>query len=145
MLCDVTRVHSGYGLMSRVTHSTEDQSWGKPGGSRKIFIEKSIYFKGGEASLDKVIERIENQYWKIELSNFKFWTGGLTKFEGEWKTKEINPENTEVIYSYTMFSDNLLLYPFQWVLTKVLWRKYMKHVLENVRDLAYTKAPYLYS
>lgn len=145
MLCDVTKVHSGYGAMPHVTHSTEDTTWGRPGGSRKIFMSKSIAFKGGEATIDRVIERIENKYWKIELSDFKLWTAWITKLEGEWATKEINPGNVEVKYTYTIFSKNILVYPFQWLFVKIIWRIYMKHVIENVRNLAYSNAPYLYS
>jgi len=31
ILCDVTKVHTGYGLMPRVTKTTNDQDWGKVG------------------------------------------------------------------------------------------------------------------
>ncbi len=107
MLCDVAKVHTGFGVMPKVTHCTDDESWGKPGGSKKVFVAKSPTFKGGESSVDKVIVRIENQYWKIEVSDFKSWMLGFSKFVGEWRTTELK-ENT--ILSY-----NLYLYPINWL------------------------------
>lgn len=144
MLCDITKVHTGFGLMPRVTHCTEDSDWGKIGGSRKIFMKKNLMFKGGEAALDTVLERIENKYWKIEISDFKFFAMGFTKFQGEWTTKEINNNCIEVLYAYTLFSKSPLAYPFHWFMTKVFWKIYMKHVIENVKKLAYSEAPYLH-
>lgn len=143
MLCDVTKVHTGYGLMPRVTHCTEDANWGKVGGSRKVFMDKTISFKGGEAALDKVLERVENKYWKIEVCNFKFWSMGFTKFQGEWHTKEKNNGTIEVSYTYTLFSKYILAYPLHWFFTKVIFRNYMKHALDNIKTLAYHEAPYL--
>ena len=34
-------------------------------------------FKGGEASLDKILEREENKYGKIEISDFNTWSMGF--------------------------------------------------------------------
>lgn len=144
MLCDVSKVHTGFGIMPKVTHCTEDSDWGKPGGSKKIFAAKSISFKGGEASSDHVIERIENKYWRIEVRDFTAWMLGFSKFVGEWQTTELEPNKILIDYTYTMHSDMVLLYPLNWLFTKIFWRIYMKRVLENVRQLAYTEAPYLY-
>lgn len=144
MLCDVTRIHTGYGLTPRVTHCEEDSTWGQIGGSRKIFMAKNIAFKGGEASLDKVLDRIEYQYWKIEISDFKTTSMGFEKFQGEWFTSELHNGNIEIIYKYTMFSKNLIFYPFHWFFTKVIWRNYMKHVMENILKLIREEAPYLF-
>jgi hypothetical protein len=43
-----------------------------------------------------------------------------------------------------MHSDVAILYPLNWLFTKIFWRIYMKRVLENIRQLAYSEAPYLY-
>src|SRR5688572_27918254 len=77
MLSDVCKVHSGYGFTPKVTHCMDDQTWGKPGGSRRVFMQKNIAFKGGEAALDTVIERRENEYWKIEIGNMKMFSFGF--------------------------------------------------------------------
>ena len=144
MLCDVSKVHTGYGIMPRVTHCTEDESWGKPGYSKKVFVAKSFSQKGGWASVDKVIERIENQYWKIEVSEFQSWMLGFSKFSGEWRTTQLEPNKVLVKYTYTLHSDVGLLYPFNWLFAKTFWRTYMKRVLKNIRKMAYANEPYLY-
>lgn len=144
MLCDVSKVHTGYGIMPRVTHCTEDENWGKPGSSKKVFVAKSPTQKGGWASVDKVIERIENQYWKIEVSDFQAWMLGFSKFVGEWRTTELEPNKILVEYTYSLLADVALLYPFNWLFAKTFWRAYMKRVLENIRKMAYAKEPYLY-
>lgn len=144
MLCDVSKVHTGFGIMPRVTHCTDDKDWGKPGFSKKVFVAKSISQKGGWASVDKVVERVENKYWKIEVSDFKAWMLGFYKFVGEWRTKELEPGKIQVEYIYTLHSDLKLLYPLNWLFTKIFWKTYMKRVIENVRNLAYSNEPYLY-
>lgn len=145
MLCDVSKVHTGFGLMPKVTHCTEDANWGQPGHSKKVHVSKSLTQKGGWASMDKVLERVENEYWKIEVSNFQSPMLGFTRFVGEWKTEELEPNKVEITYTYTLHSKYALLYPLNWLFTKTFWRIYMKRVLENIRTMAYNKEPYLYS
>ena len=142
MLCDVSKVHTGFGIMPKVTHCTEDENWGKPGFSKKVFAAKSLTQKGGWASVDKVIERKENQYWKIEVSQFQAWMLGFTKFVGEWETKELEPNKIEVIYTYSMHSESPIFYPLNWLFTKTFWNLYMKQVLENIRKMIDENEPY---
>ena len=145
MLCEVSKVHTGYGIMPKVTHCTNDEHWGQPGFSKKIFVAKSFSQKGGWASVDKVIERIENKYWKIEVGEFQSWMLGFSKFVGEWQTTEIEKDKILVEYTYTLHSNLILLYPLNWLFAKIFWKTYMKRVLENVRQIAYNNEPYLYA
>lgn len=145
MLCDVTKVHTGYGIMPKVTHCTDDANWGQPGSSKKVFVAKSLTQKGGFASVDHVIERIENKYWKIEVRDFQSWMLGFSAFTGEWQTTEIEMNKILIEYTYTMHSDIALLYPLNWLFTKTFWKTYMKRVLENIRQLAYNNEPYQYA
>jgi hypothetical protein len=69
---------------------------------------------------------------------------GFSKFVGEWQTTELEPNKILIEYTYTMHSDVAILYPLNWLFTKIFWRIYMKRVLENIRQLAYYEAPYLY-
>lgn len=62
MLCDVAKVHTGYGIMPRITHAADDADWGKPGFSKKVYAAKSLTQKGGFVCVDTVLQRIENQY-----------------------------------------------------------------------------------
>jgi len=144
MLCDVTKVHTGYGLMPKLTAVSDDANWGQPGSTKKVYADKSISFKGGYVSMDKVIERRENAYWKIEVSDFQSWMLGFTHFTGEWKTTELSPNEIQIDYTYTLHAGMPLLYPFQWLFTRLFWRSYMRQALENVRQLAYTEEPYMY-
>src|SRR5687768_5441984 len=115
MLGDVSKVHTGYGIMPKVTQCTSDENWGNPGYSKKVFVSKSISQKGGFASTDKVIERVENEYWKIEVSDFQSWMLGFVKFTGEWETAEIEPNKILVEYTYSLDARNVFLYPFNWL------------------------------
>ncbi len=144
MLCDISKVHTGFGIMPKVTHCTNDENWGRPGGSKKVFVAKSFSQKGGESSIDKVIERIENKYWKIEVSEFKSWALGFTKFVGEWKTTELKPNKVLIEYTYTLYSQSVLLSPLNWLFTKIFFRIYMKRVLENIRQMVNNNEPYQY-
>jgi len=144
MLCDVAKVHTGFGVMPKVTHCTDDENWGKPGYTKKVYAAKSATQKGGFASVDKVIERIDNRYWKIEVSEFQSWMLGFYKFVGEWKTTEIKKDKILVEYTYSLYSDIMLLYPLNWLFAKTFWKIYMKRVLENIRQMINNNEPYLY-
>jgi len=145
MLCDVAKVHTGFiGMMPKVTHCTDAEQWGKPGFGKKIFVAQSLTQKGGWVFNDKVLERIENKYWKIEISDFQLPMYGLTSFVGEWQTTELEKNKIQVDYTYTLESNITLLYPFHWLFTKTLWKLYMNQVTENIRQMAYNNEPYLY-
>jgi hypothetical protein len=144
MLCDISKVHTGFGVMPRVTDCTEDINWGQPGSSKRVFVAPSLTFKGGESSTDRVLERIENKYWKIEVAEFKSWMLGFSKFVGEWHTEDLGQNRIQITYTYTLHSDILLLYPLNWLFTKTFWRIYMKRVLENIRTMIRNEEPYLY-
>ncbi|MCA6379327.1 MAG: hypothetical protein IM613_17385 [Cytophagales bacterium] len=144
MLCDLSKVHTGFGLMPKVTHCSEDENWGQVGSKKKIYAAKSLTQKGGFVSVDHILERIENDYWKIQVDDFQSWMLGFYKFVGEWKTTKIATDNVLVEYTYTLHSDNLMFYPLNWLFAKAFWRMYMKRVLENVKQIAYDKEPYKY-
>ena len=142
LLCDVSKVHTGYGLMPKVTHCTEDENWGQVGSTKKVFAAKSLTQKGGFASVDKVLERIDKKYWKFEVSDFQTWMLGFSRFTGEWQTTEIEHNKIQVDYTYTLHSDIPILYPLNWIFANTFWKTYMKRVLENVRQMAYKNEPY---
>jgi hypothetical protein len=145
MLCDLSKVHTGFLVMPRVTHTTDDADWGRPGSSKKVYVAASLTQKGGFASVDRVIERIENRYWKIRVDDFQAWMLGFHRFVGEWKTTEIAKDTIRVDYTYTLLSNIALLYTLQWLFAKTFWKTYMRRVLENVRTMAYNNEPYLFA
>lgn len=144
LLCDVSKVHTGFGLMPKVTYCTEDENWGQVGSSKKVYVAKSLTQSGGFASVDKILERKEIAYWKFQVDDFQSWMLGFYKFVGEWKTTETAPDHILVEYSYTMHADKPLWYPPNWVFAKTFWKTYMKRVLNNVRQMADNHEPYLY-
>ena len=143
MLCDLSKIHTGFGMIPKVTHTTDDQDWGAPGSSKKVYMATSLFQKGGFASVDHIIERKENQYWKIQVDDFQSWMFGFSKFTGEWKTTLVEDKKTQVEYTYFLHSNNAILYPFHWVFGKIVWKLYMKQVLENIREMIHTNEPYL--
>ncbi len=144
MLCDVARVHTGFGLMPRITHATDDENWGVPGSTKKVYAASSLTQKGGYVSRDSVLERIENKYWKIQVDDFQSWMLGFYKFTGEWKTTELQPGRVQVDYTYTLHSNAPVFYPLAWLFAHCFWKTYMKRVMENVRKMAYSGEPLLY-
>ena len=145
LLCDVSKVHTGYGIMPKVTNCTEDENWGQVGSAKKVYAAKSLTQKGGFASVDKVLERIENKYWKFEVSDFQSSMLGFSKFIGEWQTTEIEKNKILIEYRYTLHSEIALLYPLNWLFAKTFWKRYMKQVLNNVEQMAYSNEPYKYN
>jgi hypothetical protein len=143
MLCDISKVHTGFLVMPKVTHCTHDEGWGQVGSSKRVIGARSIAFKGGEASTDRVLERVENQYWKIQVDDFQTWIVGFERFVGEWRVTELAPGEVRVDYTYTLHAGAPLLALPQWLFAKGFWPVYMKRVLENVRVLAEGDAPFL--
>lgn len=142
ILCDVTKVHTGFGFMPKITHCTDDENWGQEGSLKKVYAAESLTQKGGFISEDRVHQRIENKYWNFEVSNFQSWMLGFSKFIAEWKTTEIEKNKILVEYTYTLHSNNALLYPLNWLFAKIFWRMYMRRVLNIVREMAYNNEPY---
>lgn len=142
LLCDVAKVHTGYGIMPKVTHCTDDENWGQVGASKKVYAAKSLTQQGGFASEDKVLERVENAYWRFEVSNFQSWMLGFSRFTGEWRTTETEAGKIRVDYTYTLHADVPLLYPLNWLFANTFWKTYTKQVLNNVKQLAYNNESY---
>src|SRR5690606_6704191 len=105
----------------------------RPGSSKKVHAAPSLTQKGGFASMDRVLERKEDRYWKIQVDDFQSWMLGFYKFVGEWETTELEPNKIRVDYTYSLYSNMPLLYPLNWIFAKTFWKVYMKRVLENVR------------
>ena len=70
---------------------------------------------------------------------------GFTKFTGEWRTTELNPDKILVDYTYTLHAPNLLLFPLNYLFARLFWKRYMAQVLRNVQQLAETNEPYQFA
>lgn len=96
MLSDIGKVHTGFGFTPRVTDTIEDENWGKPGFSKKVFTARNFLKKRGWTSNYAVLERVENTYWKIEIGDFQTYLLGFTKYVGVWKTAELEPNKIAI-------------------------------------------------
>lgn len=143
ILTDVAKVYAGFDITPRVNHTTEDEYWGKPGHSKKIFTATSLIHKAGWYSNNKILERIENQYWKLEVSNFQSMMFGFTKFIVQWKTTEFEPNKILIEYTYSLHSTIGILYPLHWLIAKTNWKVHIKRIVANIENLIANKEPYL--
>jgi hypothetical protein len=145
MLGDATKIHTGYGFIPAITHFTEDDTWGIPDGHRLAHINRSVLYSKGELAKDIILKRENNKYWKWEVNNFKQWRLGFKKFQGEWFVKDLKNGTIEIIYVYTLYTGNVLFYPFHWLFAKTIWNKYMNHLIHNIKFLAESNAPFIYN
>jgi hypothetical protein len=144
ILGDATKIHTGYGFFPEVTHFTDDKTWGKPGGHRMVQVKKNMLYATGFWAKDVTHERKENEYWRWELNDFKQWKMGFKKFIGEWRVVDQKDGTILITYSYTIYSNNLIIFPIHWLFTKSIWNSYMKHAMENIKFLAESEAPLIY-
>jgi hypothetical protein len=145
ILGDATKFHTGFGFLPPVTHFTEDETWGKPNGYRMAQIDKSVLFNEGVLAKDIVVKREDNKYWKWEVNNFRQWRMGFEKFQGEWFVKDNANGTIGIVYAYSLYTRNILLFPFHWLFTKTIWNQYMKHAIQNIKLIAESEAPFVYN
>jgi hypothetical protein len=69
---------------------------------------------------------------------------GFNRFVGSWQTTQINEQTVRIDYTYELHFTTPFFYPLNWLFARLFWLRYMKHVLENVRQLAYNNEPYRY-
>ena len=94
--------------------------------------------------MDRILEREENKYWKIQVDDFQSWMAGFYKFVGEWKTKQIEVGKIQVDYTYQLHSDKPHYYLLNWLFAKLFWPIYMRRVMHKIKMMAYDKEPYIY-
>jgi hypothetical protein len=144
MLCDVLKVHSGYLFMPKALSVANDQNWGQIGGSKTIVFAKSPASFTEMTLADKVIERIENKCWKIEVWNPEGKLLFFDKFVGEWEVNPLEPNKNQITYTYSLVFGSRLLAPLAWLFAHLFWKAYMGNVMRNLKPMAESNEPYLY-
>lgn len=145
ILGDATKTLTGYGIIPPVSHFTEDETWGQVNGSRMPHSAKSLLSKGGEIGLDVILAREENKYWKWQVTDFRQWSMGFSKFQGEFFFQQLNETQVSVRWVYSLSSKNILAYPFHYFFTKVIWNGNMKGAIKRMKTIAESgKASFLY-
>lgn len=142
ILGDATRFFPSYfGLKG----FTEDETWGREGGSRIPMVKSPFGKKQKGIFFDQVIKRDENKYWNWRISEFKNGLRFLAeKSEGEWFVAENEKGFIEIRYSYTFTSKNRLIHPFTWLFTKIFWKFLLRKAIRQIKFLAESGAPYVY-
>ena len=136
ILGDATKTLTGYGIIPGVSHFTEDESWGQIGGSRLPHSVKSFLSKEAEIGIDVIVAREENKYWKWQVTDFRQWSMGFTKFQGEFIFNEVKENEILVRWIYTLSSKSIFAYPFHYFFTKVLWKGNMKGAIKRMKTIA---------
>lgn len=145
ILGDATKFLVGYGPVPGVVKFTNDSTWGKPGGKRIPHSAKNLLSKGGAIGVDEIYERREYEYWKWGVAEFHQWSMGYTKFIGEMYFAELSENVVNVRWTYSLYSESTLFYPFHWLFGKVFWQGQMKLAIQKMKAYAESDARLLYS
>jgi len=136
---DVRKIMTGYGPLPKSEGVINDENWANPKGKRTVLAF------GKELCTETIIERIENKYWKYQLTNFKQKTFFFVKkVTGEiWV--ELKEENQcELISQYTFKSKNSYIHLLTYLFVKILWSGLQKKGLKNMKILLENKTPFYY-
>ncbi len=122
---DLESIFTGYGPLPAVI-GTENQTgaWDGAGQCRTVLLSD------GSSAQETLTKYEYPHYFSYRVSDF---TGTLRLLaaaaEGEWWFRKIPADTTEIEWRYTFKSRSFWALPILWVITKVLWRGYMKKAL----------------
>ncbi|MFN8713810.1 MAG: hypothetical protein ACK5Z2_13270 [Bacteroidota bacterium] len=70
LLCDTSKVHTGFIIMPKLTHCTDDENWGQIGSSqkKKKYLQQNLFYK--KAVLPQSIKCLSGL--KINTGNLKY-------------------------------------------------------------------------
>jgi hypothetical protein len=145
ILGDATQTLTGYVIIPPIAKFSDDTTWGQVGGHRIPYSSGNFLIKKGPLCDDEIVERKENEYWKWAVSNFKTWSLFFAiKAEGELFFETNSDDTIAVKWTYTFYSKNVLLQPFNWLFVKIFWNGLQSKAIKNMKHLAETEAPYCY-
>ena len=136
---DVKKIMTGYGPLPKSEGVINDENWANPKGERIVLAF------GKELCTETIIERIENKYWKYQLTNFKqksFFF--VKKVTGEIWVDYEQENKCELISQYTFLSKNAFVHPITYLFVKILWSGLQKKGLKNMKKLLENKTPFYY-
>ena len=91
MLCDVSKVHTGFLVMPRVMHCTEDGDWGRVGSRKRVFVAL------GPANRVAVIDGETDEVLDYLLVGQRVWQLGFTPDQKYLFTTNGNSNDVSVI------------------------------------------------
>jgi hypothetical protein len=144
ILGDATKILIGYWGMQLVAGFADDQTWGKPGGTRVPLTAGPLSFMAPRFGIDEIFVRHENHYWQWGVSRFGPAIFFSTHNCGEWWTTDNHNGTITVTWKYTWYSTSWLTHPYNWLFVKLFWRKVMKNGMANIKQMAEAGEGYLY-
>ncbi len=122
---DLTSIFTGYGPLPAVT-GIENQigAWDAAGQTRTVRLSD------GSSAQEVLTKYGHPQYFSYTVSAFtgilRFFT---THADGEWWFEPQSMEKTHVKWRYAFNSKSVFAIPALWIISKFLWRGYMKKAL----------------
>mgnify|MGYP003981058569 CR=1 FL=1 len=136
---DVRLIMTGYGPLPKSEGVTNDETWANPKGKRTVLAF------GKELCSETIIERIENKYWKYELTDFKqksFFF--VRKVTGEIWVNSHQNNKCKITSKYTFSNRNIITLPISYLFVKILWSGLQKKGLKNMKKLLENNTAFYY-
>lgn len=127
---DLTSIFVGMGPLPAVIGARDQTGqWDAAGQTRTVLLSD------GTSASELLTEYRHPEYFAYTVSRFTGPFGWLVdRAEGEWWFSSSGAALTDIRWSYTFVSRSLLAAPVLWLITKVLWRSYMKKALGMACD-----------
>ena len=136
---DVKKIMTGYGPLPKSEGVIDDETWANPKGERIILAF------GKKLCNERIIERIENKYWKYELTDFtqkSFFF--VKKVTGEIWVNTNKKSQCLLTSKYTFDNKNILTFPITFLFVKILWSGLQKKGLKNMKILSENNTKFHY-
>ncbi len=136
---DVKKIMTGYGPLPKSEGVIDDETWANPKGKRTVLAF------GKKLCTERIIERIENKYWKYELTDFKqksFFF--VKKVTGEIWVNNYKNNQCLLTSTYTFNNKNILTLPITFLFVKILWSGLQKKGMKNMKNLSENNTKFYY-
>ena len=136
---------TGYLFQPPIIGFEEDDTWGNVHGIRYPIIDGNFIVTKGRILKDEILVRVENQYWKWTIYDFK--TKALffaIKAIGEWYVQKNEIGTIDVKYIYTYYSKNIFTHPINWLFIKIQVRGLMRKAIKAIKEQAESNCEFIY-
>ena len=145
ILGDATKFLNGYLFQPPIIAFEEDETWGQINGFRYPFTAGNFWTPKGRLVTDVTLERIENQYWKWMILEFKVpFLFFVDKGIGEWIVEEKHANEIFVKYKYTYFPKHTVYYIVLWLFCQIQVKGLMKQAIKGIRKQAESGDAFVY-
>ena len=125
---DLPDMFQGRGPLPAIANAVNvDGAWDAPGKAR------IIYLSDGSECTERVREFSPNGHFSYTVADF---TGSLkalaSSADGEWWFKAVDPEHTEIRWTYQFNATSTLAAPLIWIIGTLFWKPYMRQALSRL-------------